>query len=58
VHPDQEAAAADIAQALGAALGSDVRVRPRGTGYKVELAFESADDAIALAARVGARLAA
>jgi ParB family transcriptional regulator, chromosome partitioning protein len=58
VHPDQEAAAADIAQALGAALGSDVRVRPRGTGYKVELAFESADDAIAVATRVGARLAA
>jgi len=58
LHPDQEAAAADIAQALGAALGSDVRVRPRGSGYKVELAFESADDAIALATRVGARLAA
>ena len=30
VHPDQEAAAAEIAEALGAALGSDVRVRPRG----------------------------
>jgi len=55
VHPDQEAAAAEIAEALGAALGIDVRVRPRGTGYKVEIAFESADDAVALAARVRPR---
>jgi ParB family chromosome partitioning protein len=52
VHPDQEAAAADIAETLGAALGTEVRVRPRGTGYKVEIAFDSADDAVALAARV------
>ena len=55
LHPDQEAAAAEIAEALGEALGSDVRVRPRGTGYKVELAFENADDAIALAHRVRLR---
>src|SRR3954449_696209 len=54
VHPDQEAAAAEIAEALGAALGTEVKVRPRGTGYKVELAFETADDAVALAARVRA----
>ena len=58
LHPDQEAAAAEIAEALGEALGSDVRVRPRGTGYKVELAFENADDAIALAHRVRLRAAA
>ncbi|MEA2382149.1 MAG: ParB family transcriptional regulator, chromosome partitioning protein [Solirubrobacteraceae bacterium] len=55
VHPDQEAAAAEIAETLGAALGTEVRVRPRGTGYKVEIAFESADDAVALAARVRPR---
>jgi ParB family transcriptional regulator, chromosome partitioning protein len=54
VHPDQEAAAAQIADSLGAALGTDVRVRPRGTGYKVELAFESAGDALALADRLAA----
>ena len=30
----------EIADALGAALGTEVRVRPRGTGYKVELAFD------------------
>ncbi len=49
VHPDQEEAIAEIADALSSALGADVRVRPRGTGYKVELAFESAEEAIALA---------
>jgi len=52
VHPDQEVAAARIADALGAALGADLRVRPRGAGYKVELAFETADDALALADRL------
>ena len=55
VHPDQEAAAAEIAETLGAALGTEVRVRPRGTGYKVEIGFDSADDAVALAARVRPR---
>jgi ParB family chromosome partitioning protein len=55
VHPDHEAAAARIADSLGAVLGTDVRVRPRGTGYKVELAFESADDALALADRLTLR---
>jgi ParB family chromosome partitioning protein len=54
-HPDQEAAAARISEALGAALGAEVRVRPRGTGYKVELAFEDADQALALARRLRPR---
>jgi ParB family transcriptional regulator, chromosome partitioning protein len=51
-HADQEAAAREIAETLGAALGMEVRVRPRGAGYKVELAFEGADEALALAARI------
>jgi ParB family transcriptional regulator, chromosome partitioning protein len=55
VHPDQEAAAARISEALGAALGTEVRVRPRATGYKVELAFEDVDEALALARRVRPR---
>jgi ParB family chromosome partitioning protein len=55
VHPDQEAAAARISEALGAALGTEVRVRPRGTGYKVELAFEDVDEALALARRLRPR---
>jgi ParB family chromosome partitioning protein len=52
VHPDQEAAAAEIAEAIGGALGTEVRVRPRGTGYKVELAVGSVEEATALARRV------
>jgi ParB family chromosome partitioning protein len=55
VHPDQAAAASEIADVLGGALGTEVKVRPRGTGYKIELALDSLDDALALAARVRAR---
>jgi ParB family transcriptional regulator, chromosome partitioning protein len=55
VHPDQAHAAEEIAAALGAALGTDVRVRAAGSGFKVELAFESADEAVALARRLRPR---
>jgi ParB family chromosome partitioning protein len=55
VHPDQEAAAAQIADALSAALGAEVRVRPRGAGFKAEVAFDSADDALAVARRLRPR---
>jgi ParB family chromosome partitioning protein len=54
VHPDQVAAASEIADALGGALGTEVKVKPRGTGYKIELALDSLDDALALAQRVRA----
>jgi ParB family chromosome partitioning protein len=54
-HPDQQAAANRIADALAAVLGTEVRVRPRGTGYKVELAFDDADEALALARRLRPR---
>jgi ParB family chromosome partitioning protein len=54
IHPDQAAAATEIADALGGALGTEVKVKPRGTGYKVELALESLDEALALARRVRA----
>src|SRR3954471_823058 len=54
VHPDQAAAASEIADALGGARGPEVKVRPRGTGYKVELAVDSVDAALALARRVRA----
>jgi ParB family chromosome partitioning protein len=54
-HPDQEEAMKEIADALGAALGADVRVKPRGAGYRVELVFESFEDALALARRVRPR---
>jgi ParB family transcriptional regulator, chromosome partitioning protein len=55
LHPDQVHAMEEIAAALGAALGSEVKVRPAGTGFKVELAFASADDAVALARRLRPR---
>jgi ParB family chromosome partitioning protein len=55
LHPDQEEAAAVITDALGAVLGTDVRVRPAGTGYKVELSFADPEEALALARRIGPR---
>ena len=53
VHPDQEAAASRLGEAFGRALGADVKVTPRGTGYKVALTFESLDEALELASRIG-----
>ncbi len=52
VHPDQLAAAGHIADALSGVLGTEVRVRPSGTGYRAELAFNSLDDALAVARRL------
>jgi len=54
-HPDQEEAVAHLADALGAALDADVRVTARGTGCRVSLAFDTLEQARALAARLGAR---
>lgn len=57
-HPDQQAAAAEIADALGGALGIEVSVRPRAGGYRVELSFDNPADALALARRLRPRAAA
>jgi len=54
LHPDQAAACEAIGERLGFAFGREVRVRPRGTAYKVELAVESEADAEALVRRLGA----
>jgi len=51
-HPDQQAAAAQIADALGAALGIDVTVKASGGRYRAELAFEDPAEALALARRL------
>lgn len=53
LHPDQEAAALQIADNFAAALGRDVDVSatPPG-GYHVRLSFDSAQDALELAARL------
>jgi ParB family chromosome partitioning protein len=53
LHPDQADAVEQIADALGAALGCAVEVTPgKGTGYRVELSFESVDAALDLARRL------
>jgi ParB family chromosome partitioning protein len=55
VHPDQEAAATEIAEALSQALGADVGARPGpGGSYRAELTFASREEALALAHRLRA----
>jgi ParB family transcriptional regulator, chromosome partitioning protein len=54
VHPDQEAAASRLGEAFGRALGADVKVTARGTGYKVAMTFDSLEEALELAGRLGA----
>ena len=49
MHPDQERACADIAETLSAAFGREVAVRPKGTGYRVQLEVNDLDDASGLA---------
>jgi ParB family transcriptional regulator, chromosome partitioning protein len=59
LHPDQEAAAAEIEAALGHALGVEVKVLPESSGgYRVELSFDSRDEAVGLAERLGAPVSA
>ncbi|MGP0100080.1 MAG: ParB/RepB/Spo0J family partition protein [Solirubrobacteraceae bacterium] len=56
VHPDQEHAAREIAQALGSALGADVRVKPTSDGrYSAQLSFETPEEALELAQRIRPR---
>ncbi|MEA2293265.1 MAG: ParB family transcriptional regulator, chromosome partitioning protein [Solirubrobacteraceae bacterium] len=53
-HPDHLAAAAELEDTLGRALGAPVRVAPKGAGYRVTLTVESHEDAVALAERMAA----
>ena len=53
-HPDQVEAAQSLADALGRVLGADVRVAPRGDGYRVVMDFSDPGAAEALAQRLGA----
>jgi len=56
LHPDQEAAVEQIGDSFSAALGHDVAVTPaKGAGYRVELSFESVDEALELARRLRPR---
>ncbi len=49
---DRQAAAEEISDALGRALGADVTVRAVGGGYRASVSFESLDEALMLAARL------
>jgi ParB family chromosome partitioning protein len=53
-HPDQLEVAARLQDAFSSALGADVRVAPRRSGYMVTLALSSLEEAEALAQRLGA----
>ena len=52
VHPDQAAAATEIADALGGALGVEVTVTPSAGGYRAEISFDDPADALELARRL------
>jgi ParB family chromosome partitioning protein len=55
LHPDQEAAIAQIADTLEAAVGRSVAVTASGDGYRAELQFASADEALAFATGLAGR---
>jgi ParB family chromosome partitioning protein len=55
LHPDQEAAVVQLGDLLGSALGRDVEVSATAAGgYRAHLSFESIDEALELARRLGA----
>ncbi len=59
LHPDQDDAIARLEDELGAALGCELNViAARGQGYRVQLSFESIDEALELARRLSLRPAA
>jgi ParB family chromosome partitioning protein len=53
-HPDQVEAARRLGDALGRALGTEVKVAPRGDGYRVVVELADPGAAEALAERLGA----
>jgi ParB family chromosome partitioning protein len=57
-HPDQIEAAERLGEVFGRALGADVRVTPRAGGYRVQLAFDSLEEALEVAERLGVTAAA
>jgi len=59
LHPDQAAAIDLIADALSAAVGREVDVAPtKAAGYRVQISFESLDDALDVARRLCVRVVA
>jgi ParB family chromosome partitioning protein len=58
IHPDLADALGAAEDALSAALGRDVKVRPRAGGYRVELDVESPREAVEMAEQILRRHAA
>ncbi len=58
IHPDLADALGAAEDALSAALGREVKVRPRGRGYRIELDVEDPREAIELAEAILRRHAA
>jgi ParB family chromosome partitioning protein len=58
IHPDLEDALGAAEDALSAALGRDVRVRPRASGYRVEFELDHPREGVDLAERILRRSAA
>jgi ParB family chromosome partitioning protein len=58
VHPDQAAAIQQIQDALSEALGAETEVVPAGRGYRAQISFASADEALDLARRLRVHAAA
>jgi ParB family chromosome partitioning protein len=52
IHPDLEDSIAAAEDALAAALGREVRIRPRGGGYRVELDLEHPREGVELAEHI------
>jgi ParB family transcriptional regulator, chromosome partitioning protein len=50
--PDRQAAADQIADALGSVLGADVKVRGVANGFTAQIAFSSLEEALQLAERI------
>jgi ParB family chromosome partitioning protein len=52
ISAEERAALADVEDALGAALGADVRVRKAGSGLRAEIQADDVDELLALAKRL------
>jgi ParB family chromosome partitioning protein len=55
LHPDQEDAIVQINDSLGTVLGRDVEVTATAGGYRAHLTFDSLEEALELADRLGRR---
>jgi ParB family chromosome partitioning protein len=58
IHPDLEDAIGAAEDALAAALGQEVRIKPRSSGFRVEFEVEHPREAVELAERLLRRVAA